>query len=120
MQQPVLLDGGSLSPMNAFYNPVWMNSPKGEDGFNPNDPAQLQTLQRLSELNRELDEQLVKIKPNLNSSFSNQFNIGNNPSNNSNYLNSFKSTLKVTTTITPSTLIIQTLLLATIVTFLES
>jgi hypothetical protein len=90
------LQGGALPPLNVFHNPIWMNS-KGEDSFNlnmnnfnPNDPAQLQALQRLNLLNKELDEELHKLKPNgLNGlmGIQNIQNIQNNQ--NSNLENNF-------------------------------
>jgi hypothetical protein len=63
MQQPILLSGGQLPPLNVYHSPVWVNSNKAVDGLNPNDPSQLQTLQRLNQLNKELDQELNKIKP---------------------------------------------------------
>ena len=66
VQQPILLQGGSLPPLNVFHNPVWMNSARTEETFNanfndPNDPA---TIQRLNDLNKQLDDELSKIRPN--------------------------------------------------------
>lgn len=63
VQQPILLQGGSLPPLNVFHNPVWMNTARAEDTFNANinDPA---TLQRLNDLNKQLDEELSRLRPN--------------------------------------------------------
>lgn len=85
MQQPVLLTGGSLPPLNVFHNPVWMNSNKAEEGYNPNDPAQMQAIQRLSQLNRELDDELSKLKPMMGNGIVN--NSGGYGANNQNYQN---------------------------------
>lgn len=62
LQQPILLAGGSMPPMNVFHNPVWMSG-KPED----NQANQMQNIERLSMLNRQLDEELNKYKPLLNS-----------------------------------------------------
>jgi len=86
VQQPILLQGGALPPLNVFHNPVWMSSSKSEDSFNQNDPAQMQSLQRLNELNKELDEELHKLKPNMmnNINRTNNYNNNNNQNSNSN------------------------------------
>jgi len=61
LQQPILLAGGSLAPLNVFHDPVWMSG-KPEDV----QANQIQNLQRLSMLNKQLDEELNKYKPLLN------------------------------------------------------
>lgn len=86
IQQPILLQGGALPPLNVLHNPIWMNASKGDDtfsnfsNFNPNDPSQLQALQRLNMLNKELDEELHKLKPNSGnaSALNMNFNTENN------------------------------------------
>ena len=84
VQQPILLQGGALPPLNVFHNPVWMSSSKAEDSFNQNDPAQMQSLQRLNELNKELDEELHKLKPNMINSINRTNNYSNYNNQNSN------------------------------------
>ena len=64
VQQPIMLEGGSLPPLNVFHNPVWMSG-KPEDGQqqqNPNqmNPNQMQNYERLNFLNKQLDDELNK------------------------------------------------------------
>jgi len=75
LQQPILLAGGSLPPLNVFHSPVWMSG-KPED-----QASQMQNLERLSFLNKQLDEELNKYKPLLN----NQAAAFNTNSNYQNY-----------------------------------
>lgn len=70
VQQPILLQGGILPPLNVFHNPVWMTNQQ-EGMMDPramNNPQanQMQNLQRLNQLNRQLDDELYKLKPILN------------------------------------------------------
>jgi len=61
LQQPILLAGGSMPALNVFHNPVWMSG-KPEDS----QANQMQNIERLSMLNKQLDEELTKYKPLLN------------------------------------------------------
>lgn len=72
LQQPILLAGGSLPALNVFHNPVWMSGKPEEVQGN-----QIQNLQRLNILNKQLDEELNKYKPLLNNQ---RFNANNSPS----------------------------------------
>ena len=56
VQQPILLSGGAVPPLNVFHNPIWMNQQKPEE--NPMD------IEHLSQLSKQLDEELNKLKPN--------------------------------------------------------
>ena len=60
LQQPILLAGGSLPALNVFHNPVWMSGKPEETQANQ------MNIERLSMLNRQLDEELNKFKPMLN------------------------------------------------------
>jgi hypothetical protein len=53
-QNPILLSGGDLPPLNVFHNPIWVNPQS-------NDP--LAKLQKLDYLNKQLDEELRKVNP---------------------------------------------------------
>lgn len=61
IQQPIMLQGGNLPPLNVFHNPVWMQGKPEENQQlqNPN-PNQMQNFERLNFLNRQLDEELKK------------------------------------------------------------
>jgi hypothetical protein len=61
IEQPILLNGGSLAPVNVFHNPVWIPG-KPEDA----QANHIQNLERLSLLNKQLDEELNKFKPMMN------------------------------------------------------
>jgi glutaredoxin 2 len=61
LQQPILLAGGSLPALNVFHNPVWMSGKPEETQVN-----QVQNLERLNMLNKQLDEELNKYKPLMN------------------------------------------------------
>jgi hypothetical protein len=55
VQQPLLLSGGTVPPLNVFHNPIWMNQNKPEE--------QQINLEQLSQLNKQLDAQLYKLNP---------------------------------------------------------
>ncbi len=60
LQQPILLAGGSLPALNVFHNPVWMSGKPEENQANQ------MSIERLSMLNKQLDEELGKYKPMYN------------------------------------------------------
>jgi len=51
-QNPILLNGGDLPPLNVFHNPIWVNQQQA-------DP--MSKLQSLNYLNKQLDEELKKV-----------------------------------------------------------
>jgi hypothetical protein len=55
VQQPLLLSGGTIPPLNVFHNPIWMNQNKPE--------GQQYNMEHLSQLNKQLDEQLYNLNP---------------------------------------------------------
>lgn len=81
LQQPVLLAGGSLPALNVFHNPVWMTGKPEEAKTNQ------MNLERLSMLNKQLDEELSKYKPLLN---------GQGQGFNPNYSNFQSTSFKIT------------------------
>ena len=51
-QNPILLSGGDLPPLNVFHNPIWVQQPQNES---------LSKLQKLDYLNKQLDDELKKV-----------------------------------------------------------
>ena len=66
LQQPIMLSGGNLPPLNVFHNPVWMNG-KSENNQQQQNPNQMQNYERLNFLNSQLDEELKKYNSMMNS-----------------------------------------------------
>lgn len=60
VQQPILINGGELAPVNVFHEPLWMSSSKSEDSN-----VNTQSVMKLSELNAQLDMELEKFKRGL-------------------------------------------------------
>ena len=58
IQQPIMLSGGNLPPLNVFHNPVWVSG-KPENN-------QIQNYERLNFLNNQLDEELKKYNSMIN------------------------------------------------------
>jgi hypothetical protein len=81
VQQPILLQGGALPPLNVFHNPIWMTGQGRDDnGMYRGAPNQLsngipsseqmKNLERLNQLNKQLDDELYKLKPVLSQNIS--------------------------------------------------
>jgi len=56
VQQPILINGGELPPVNVFHNPLWMNSNK------PEEANQSKSIEKLNDLNAQLDAELSRYK----------------------------------------------------------
>lgn len=97
MQQPILIDGGNLPPINVFHNPLWMDSNKSEDS------DQTMSINKLNSLNAQLDSELNKYKQMIssgkfnNENSSNGGGFNNNNKNNSN--NGMQNLRKINNTI---------------------
>jgi hypothetical protein len=79
-QQPILVNGGELPPINVFHNPLWMSSNR------PEESNQEININKLSEMNAQLDAELTKYKKMLSSGGVNLNNFkSNNINSNENY-----------------------------------
>lgn len=56
VQQPIVINGGDLPPLNVFHNPVWMNSSKAEE------QSQNAAISKLAQMNAQLDAELQKYR----------------------------------------------------------
>jgi len=56
VQNPILLNGGDLPPLNVFHNPIWVNQQQQQQQIDP-----MSKLQNLNYINKQLDEELKKV-----------------------------------------------------------
>lgn len=68
VQQPIIINGGDLPPLNVFHNPVWMKSSKVEE------ESQNAAINKLAQMNAQLDAELQRYRRIVGNGGGNQVN----------------------------------------------
>jgi len=62
-QQPILLNGGTLSPLNVYHNPIWINSQDEVQAPQQPVPQPEMTKLKVNNINRQYTEEKVQVSP---------------------------------------------------------